>query len=254
MSKPKILIVDIETSPIRSLVWGLFDQNIALNQIETDWNILSWAAKWAGEGRVHYRDQRGVKDITNDKNMLRPLWDLLNEADIVVSQNGKRFDTKKLNSRFVIHGFQPPAPYRQIDTLVLAKKHFGFTSNKLEYMTDKLCVKYKKLKHTKYPGFELWRECLAGNKSAWNEMKKYNIHDVLATEELYEKLAPWGTGVNFRVYTGQDACNCGSKNLQRRGYHITQAGKYQRYQCIDCGAWTRGGVNLFGKGAKNRGY
>ena len=253
MPTPKILVVDIETSPIVSYTWGLFDQNVGLNQIQSDWFVLSWAAKWVGESKVHYRDQRRTKPLGNDKTMLRVLWYMLNEADIVVTQNGKRFDTKKLNARFAIHGFEPPAPYRQIDTLVMAKKHFGFTSNKLEYMTDKLNVKYKKLKHSKFPGFDLWRECLAGNIQAWNEMEKYNKHDVLATEELYLRLAPWGTGVNFRPYTGDDTCNCGSARLQKRGYHYTTSGKYQRFQCLDCGAWTKSGDNMLSKGLK-KGY
>lgn len=38
-------------------------------------------------------------------------------------------------------------------------------------MTDKLCVKYKKLNHSKFPGMELWRECLKGNSEAWTEME-----------------------------------------------------------------------------------
>jgi transposase-like protein len=26
--------------------------------------------------------------------------------------------------------------------------------------------------------------------------------------------------------------------LKRRGFNLTKAGKYQRYQCNDCGAWS----------------
>lgn len=196
---PKILVFDIETAPILAHVWGLFDQNVGLNQIQSDWHVLSWSAKWLGDppSKVMYQDQRNAKDVTNDKKILESIRDLLNEADLVVTQNGVKFDSKKLNARFLFHEIESPSSYRHRDTLRMAKKHFNFTSYKLEYMTDKFCKKYKKLKHKKFPGHELWKECLKGNKEAWNEMEKYNKHDVLATEELYNVLKQW----DFRKYS-----------------------------------------------------
>lgn len=252
--KPKILLFDVETSPILARVWGLFDQNIALNQIEKDWCILSWAAKWLDdpESKVMYADQRNARNVENDKAILKKIWKLLDEADIVITQNGKRFDSKKLNARFIMHGFQPPSSYKHIDTLIIAKKRFAFTSNKLEYMTDKLCTKYKKLVNRKYSGFSLWKECLIGNMDAWNEMQKYNTYDILSLEELYKKLQAWDTPVNFNLYSDDEntACNCGSTELKRNGYSYTAIGKYQRFKCKNCGAETRSGKNLFSKEKK----
>jgi uncharacterized protein YprB with RNaseH-like and TPR domain len=244
MQSPKVLVLDIEISPIVSYTWGLFDQTVSLNQIKADWHVLSWAAKWVGDSKVLYLDQRMSKNVTNDKAILAKLHKLLDQADIVVTQNGKKFDIRKLNARFIIHGFKPPAPYKQIDTCELAKRHFGFTSNKLEYLADKLNTKYKKLAHSKFPGFDLWKAVLRGDKAAWREMERYNKHDVLATEELYLRIAPWGTGVNFRPITGTDACACGSDNYIKRGFGYSITGKYQRFQCTKCGAWSRNGTNL----------
>lgn len=242
----KILLVDIETAPIIAYVWGLWDNNVALNQIKSDWHLLSWSAKWLGEDEVMYEDQRHAKNIEDDKKILGGIWKLLDEADIVITQNGRAFDVKKLNSRFVLNGFPPPSTFKQIDTLMLAKKHFGFTSNKLEYMTDKLCTKYKKRKVKKFPGFELWSECLKGNKKAWKEMEKYNKYDVLSLEELYTKLIPWDSTINFNLYhdTLNTQCTCVSKNIEKKGFAYTAAGKYQRYRCKDCGAQTRDRSNL----------
>ena len=241
---PKVLLFDIETSPIIAHVWALFDQTVSLNQIQTDWHLLAWAAKWLGDSKLLYADQRSAKDMTNDKKILQQLWNLLDEADIVVTQNGKAFDVKKVNARFVFHGMQPPSSFKQIDTLLLAKKHFGFTSNKLAYMTDKLCTKYKKQEHRKYPGHELWKECLKGNRSAWKEMEKYNKYDVLALEELYHKLI-----IDFNVYSDSfnNACKCGSKDFIKRGFLYTPTGKFQRYKCNQCGAETRSKENLLSK-------
>lgn len=242
----KILIFDLELSPALGYLWGLFDQTIAVNQIYRDWFVMSWAAKWRGEPRIFYQDQRNAKNIEDDKKILLELWKLLDAADVVITQNGIRFDEKKVNARFIIHGIAPPSPYRHIDTLRLAKKRFGFTSNKLEYLSDKLCPETKKDAHKEYPGFELWRACLAGDGRAWKEMERYNRQDVIATEAVFERLAPWGIGIDLNVYSEDTIvrCQCGVSNLQKRGFLHTGTGKFQRYQCMQCGAWRSSKVNL----------
>jgi uncharacterized protein YprB with RNaseH-like and TPR domain len=245
---PRILFFDIETAPIIAHVWGLFDQNVGLNQIKADWHALSWAAKWIDEDKVMYADQRKAKNIENDKELLRGIWQLLDEADIIVTQNGKAFDVKKLNARFVIHGFQPPSSFKHIDTLRLARKHFGFTSNKLEYLSHTLNKKYKKLVgNREFDGFNLWKQCLAGNIKAWREMETYNKYDVLSLEELYKRLIPWDSSVNFNLYndSNDNSCKCGSKSFRKWGFAYTASGKYQRIKCNKCGAETRSNENLF---------
>ena len=251
---PKVLLFDIETAPILGHVWQLWENNVALNQVESDWYILSWSAKWLGadDDDVIYMDQRKARDIENDKRILKGIWKLLDKADVVITQNGKSFDQKKLNARFILNGMQPPSSYKHIDTKIIAKKHFAFTSNKLEYMTDKLCVKYKKLKHTLFPGFEMWKECLAGNQEAWKEMERYNKQDVLALEELYTKLIPWDSSINFNVYHDgtQNFCKCGSSTFIKNGFYYTNVSKFQKYRCKECGAETRDRANMFSKEKK----
>lgn len=246
---PKILLFDVETAPIIAYVWGLWDQNVGLNQIKSDWHLLSWAAKWLDEMPVMYMDQRNEKNIENDKHILQELWKLLDAADIVIAQNGVHFDKKKINARFILNGMKPPKPYKVIDTLLMAKKHFGFTSNKLEYLSDKLSKKNKKLTKRKFAGFDLWKECLAGNRQAWNEMEKYNKLDVLSLEEVYKEIYPWDNSINFNMYIDKNSekCQCGSTSFQRRGYHYTATSKFQQYCCNQCGAWSRGKENLLAK-------
>ncbi len=248
---PRILILDIETKPLLGYVWRIWDQNIALNQIHTDWSVLSWSAKWLGDppSKIMYEDLRKTKNIDDDSKLLKGIHKLLDEADVVITQNGNSFDIKKLNARFILNKMQPPSSYKKIDTKLLAQKHFSFTSNKLEYMTDKLCKKYKKLKHTKFPGFEMWIECMKGNLAAWKEMEKYNKHDVLALEELYTIMIPWDQSVNFSLYhdSTDHICTCGSRSLTKNGYAYTASGKFQRYKCNDCGAESRDKINLLSK-------
>lgn len=245
---PKVLIFDIETRPILAYVWDLWDQNIALNQVVEDWNVLSWSAKWLHEGpnKIMYKDRRNCK---SDKHLIKGIHKLLDEADVVITQNGIRFDVKKLNARFIQHDMKPPSSYKHIDTCEIAKRKFGFTSNKLEYLTDKLCKKYKKSKHKKFAGMELWTQCLKGNKEAWDEMEKYNKYDVLSLEELFNVVIPWDNRINFNLYTDSidHICKCGSKEFKKQGYAYTGAAKYQRYKCKQCGCESRDRKNLFTK-------
>lgn len=252
----KVLVFDIETAPIIAHVWGLWDNNVGLNQVQLDWHCLSWSAKWKGapDNEVMYMDQRNAKNIEDDTKLLEGIWELLDECDVVITQNGKSFDAPKLNARFIIKKIKdrhPPSSYKHEDTKCIASKHFRFTSNKLEYMTDKLCVKYKKLKHKKFPGHEMWTECLKGNLEAWKEMEEYNKYDVLALEELYDILAPWQgvNGVNYNLYTDdeENVCKCGSKHFIKNGFYYTNVGKFQKHKCKECGAEVRDRANLFSK-------
>lgn len=240
---PRLVTIDIETAPLESFTWGIWDQTVGLDQIKTDWSILSFSAKVLGKPKVIYADTggRGADKVRDDGELLKKLWTVLDEADIVVAQNGKSFDLRRINARLLQKGFPPYSPIRVIDTMLAAKRHFGFTSNKLAWLSDKLTAT-KKLTHKKYPGFSLWLECLKDNKKAWAEMKRYNVADTVATEQLYLKLRPWIDGhANVSVYGELElACpKCGSKKLQRRGKAVTQSGVYSRLQCQDCGGWAR---------------
>ena len=244
-SGPRVLIYDIETAPLLGYCWSLWDNNIGLNQIHSDWHVLSWAAKWMGEEDVYYQDQRDVKNVEDDKQLLQGIWKLLDECDFVITQNGKKFDQKKLNARFVIHGMKPPSTYRHIDVLQIAKSQFGFTSNKLQYMTETLCKKYKKSGHAKFSGFELWSECLRGNIEAWSEMENYNILDILSLEELYSIISPWDAKLpNFSVYDDEPSDN---EEWVKDGFVYSNLGKYDRYRNTLTGQQRRGNVNLLSK-------
>ena len=247
---PKILVIDIETAPVLGYVWGLWNNNVALNQIEKDWYILSYSYKWLGDDTVYYRDQRDVIDIEDDRSLLKDLWNVMSSADIIMAHNGRRFDNKKIRARMVLNGMTPPSSYRVIDTLEIAKQEFAFTSNKLEYLTDRLCVKNQKLKHKNYPGFELWTACMKRDIKAFDEMKEYNIADVLALEELFYILAPWSHRLpSLDVYhlDGKNHCYCGSTEFEHIGYHYTNVSIFNKYKCNNCGSEKRDRTNIINK-------
>ncbi|MAQ19389.1 MAG: hypothetical protein CMN30_31895 [Sandaracinus sp.] len=234
----KILIIDIETAPNIAYVWGAWKQNIGQNQWKQKAHIMSFAAKWLGEEGVFYEENR----TSDDSRIVKTMFDLLDEADIAVAHNGRKFDFPTIIGRGLVHGYAPPSPYHVVDTLDTARREFRFTNNTLANLTQELGI-LEKGGHKKFPGFELWLECLRGNEEAWDEMREYNIRDVEALEELYLRLLPFMKS-HPNVVRGEKEgvfCpKCGSDNIQWRGYYYTKAGMcYKRFQCMDCGGWGR---------------
>lgn len=239
MKLPKVLIIDIETSPLLVHVFGLKDQNIALNQIVKDWHIMCYSAKWLGQKQMFYGETRNG----NDKLLLKELWKLLDEADILVTQNGASFDGPRIEARMMIHRMSPPSPYKHADTY-RSSKNKGFTSHKLEYMTAVLNDKYKKTLHSDFPGMVLWTECLKGNNKAWKAMRSYNEHDVLSTEELYNNLLPWASKTFptpvIPINPVAKCPHCGSYVLRSLGIRKTKTENFRRYICTQCGKVGKG--------------
>lgn len=244
-ASPKILFLDIETSSLYLNAFSIWNVNASLAQIHEDWNILSFAAKWSGSDEIIYEDISDQTRPNDDSGLCESLFKLLDEADFIVGHNVRRFDTRKIFSRFILNGVPKPTPFRQIDTLDIAKREFGFTSNKLEYLTDKLCVEHKKLKHEKFAGYSLWKECMAGNQEAWEEMKEYNIGDITSLEEVFYILAPWDSKLpNFDLYSDEVF---DMRDWEHVGYHYTNLSKFDKYRNRETGQYRRGRVNLLTK-------
>ena len=230
----KILVLDIETSPHQAFVWGMWDVNVSINQLISSSTVLCWAAKWVGEKKIHFSSTH--KD--SHKVMIQKIHALVDEAEAIITYNGKRFDMPILNKEFLKHKMHPPAPYKDIDLLQTARSKFKFASNKLDYVAQELGVGQK----TVHPGMPLWIDCMAGKPSAWKLMKEYNCNDVILTEQVYEKLLGWVvTPFNHNMHSDHGVCpSCGGNHLQKRGYSLVGANSYQRFQCMDCGKWSKG--------------
>lgn len=234
-----ILFFDIETTPNLAWIWGKYEQNAI--DFERTSHLLSFSAKFQGKkiitkGLIDYKGY--VRNKEDDKALVRDLWHLLDKADIVVAHNGRAFDTKKANARFSFHKMGPPSPYQIVDTKEMSKRHFNFTSNSLNDIADYLGIGHK----LETGGFELWKKCMAGDRSAWAKMKKYNAYDVVLLEKVYNRLLPWSKPhPNLSILMEGMVCpRCGSKKLQSRGdARGTMSTVYARFQCQTCGGWGR---------------
>lgn len=242
----KILILDIETAPNSGYFWGLFKQNISINHLLETSRVLCFSAKWHGtRGKPEFWSEFENGSV----EMLNRAWELLDEADVVLTFNGERFDLPVLNKEFIQAGMLPPLPYKSIDLYKVSKRRFRFTSHKLDHIARELGVTPK----VKHEGFELWVKCMDSDPAAWRRMKRYNIGDVRTLAEVYEAMLPWiDNHPNFALYQDGPAerptcTNCGSTDVIKRGTQPTKTQVYQRYQCKSCGTPLRGRYTLVPK-------
>ena len=237
----KALLFDIETMPTLAYIWALLTKYVPHGNVAERGYTACFAAKWLGKKKVTFRSVHHH----SKKEMLQTIWEMLNEADVVIHYNGTKFDVPTLNLEFLEAGMPPPSPFIEIDLYRTAKGRFRLLSNSLAFLAKILGLPGK-LNHK---GMELWTECRHGNAASWKVMKAYNIQDVLLLEQVYKKLLPWiqpHPNMGHFVDAEKPVCpTCGSNHLQSRGSYYTATMRYQRYQCMEkaCGKWSRARTN-----------
>jgi len=238
---PKVLVFDIETSPLKAYIFAtrLWNTNVNEEEVLSQWFALCWSAKWLFSDEI-MSDRLTSREAKNedDSRIVKSLWKLLNEADIVIAHNGDKFDVPNMNTRFIVNNLPPTSPYQSIDTCSIAKRQFGFSHNNLNALAKVFGFKVKI-----EVSFPLWTRCVDGDENALKLMEKYNRRDVETLEEVYMKIRPWiHSHPNLGLYTEstEPVCsNCGSHSLTKTDkFYYTMTGKYELYRC-DCGAYIR---------------
>lgn len=241
-----VLVLDIETAPALGYFWDYFDiRSIGQEQIVHNRYVISHGSMWWGQpDTFEYHDQFGMGP-ENDKRLLKKLWPRLEKADIVITQNGQWFDSRRINARYMEHGIRPPAPYKHYDTYQLVRRVADLPSNKLEYIATKMNKKFKKLTHSDFPGFTLWKEWLKGNKKARKSMMIYNKHDVLSTDEFATNTMAWAPESFPDFYAVSDrAMECGRCGHEGQMEEVKasrgKAVARHQYRCPKCGGFQKG--------------
>jgi len=234
---PKILIFDLETSPLSGYFWGLWQQNIPIGAILKDWHLISYSAKWLFNEEVMSEVMTSREMLNgNDFRLTKSMWKLLDEADIAVAYNGLSFDMKRINTCFLKHDFSPPSPYVSVDPIVVAKKKFDFSSNKMDYISEFLDGDRKL--HT---DFSLWARCMEGDEEALAQMDLYCRKDISVLEAIYLNFLPWmdNNHPNMNVFYDDNVSRCpmcSSINIEYTGKsYKTTTNSYPSFVCKDCG-------------------
>lgn len=237
MSRPRILTLDIETAPAVVETFSLYDTTIPIHRVREPGYILGFGFKWHGSSAVKWVQTDGSAALAVSA------YEVLDEADIVVTYNGEKFDLRHLNREIYMAGMGPPSPYKSVDLFRAVKRRFKFESNKLDFIAQQIG-----LGHKVSTDYSLWQQCMAGDELAWRKMARYCKQDVRLTEQLYDDLLPWiPNHPHVGLWMEHDGAGrlcpkCGSHKLTRQGTRtaVAHTVTYQRLQCQDCGAWSRG--------------
>lgn len=249
-SGPKILTVDIETQRAIVETFSLWSTFTHIDRVIKPSRILCFAAQWRGDDRVLFHMAWDDDDDDAYDRMINAAWKLLNEADIVVTYNGDRFDLQWFNAEFERLRLGPPSPYKSLDLVKVTKKQFkqGLLSMKLDW-SARIFLGDRKTPHG---GTDLWHDIRYGvraeRRAAQKVMREYCEHDTVLTGRLLERWLPW-SNINMGIYhdDGFPHCSkCGGTDMHRDGFHYTGAGKFQQYQCNDksCRGWSKGSKRL----------
>lgn len=228
----KILCYDLETQPTTAYVWAAWKQNVAPIQVLDHGKVITWSAKWVGEKQTYFGAE--WEPTLNGKDFIERLYDMMNEADALLTYNGDSFDQKVFNTELMKRRLPPAAPSKSIDMYKVVKQRFRLFHSRMDTVAAALGIEGK----TDTGGFELWKGVMEGDPKARKKMEKYNRQDIKVLEDIYNILRGWIK--NHPVQEGSETCpNCGGTKFQRRGTYKTKVNVYQRYQCKDCGSWHR---------------
>jgi len=222
MQQPKILFFDIESAGV--------------NALKSDLGfVIMVGYKWAHEKEakidvIRHHDLRRF----DDRELLTRFSRRFEKADICVAHFGSVFDRRFIQGRLLINKLPPIPPTRMRDTCMIARSAANFSSNRLKHLAKILSLKNQKLDNN-WP--IAWFRVMQGDMKHLHALANYCKGDVLALEDLYNRLLPFDNA-HPRIYTDRSICGkCGSQ-IQYRGLAFVNNNQYRRYQCKR-GHWGR---------------
>lgn len=256
--KPKILFWDLESSLMEGYFFGIWQQNIPLTRVKKQSHLLT--ASWAlNDGVV-----QGVRltpeqvRVSDDLDVVVKIVQAINEADLIVTFNGKKFDVKLLNTRALFWGLPPIKPVKHIDLMEQSKRLFKFPSNSMQNISMYLGEDGK----IATSGTRLWERCAEWENyqtcsNALEEMLTYNGQDIEVTRDLYYCFQGWMKNVpNLGTITNEVSGNhtvrcshCGSDNVSHRNDKTYTA--VSAFDLYRCGEENCRGVSRITKSGKN---
>lgn len=245
MSKPKVIFWDLETlhDPEKIMKSStLFSiGNWPGRTLSPDLGtIISFGYKFLGEKKAHsinaWDFENWNENVNDDSVVCMMAYEVLKEADLIVTHNGRKYDIPYLNNRLMKHGFPPLHKIRDVDTKVVAGRIKPY-SKSLKHLAQEFKLEELKMSTG---GAELWDQVRERNKKAQKKMAAYCEQDVQTLEKLYLQFRPLLKDSETAMYSmrhdGLTCDTCGSRNLSKNGTRMQKTGPRQRYTCGNCGS------------------
>lgn len=244
MGEPRIVLWDLETLPnlkeVMKVLPGLSAYpGLTLKASINSVICMGW--KVFGEKEVHCINawdfkSRWAKDVNDDFEVVKQAAKIIQDADAVVTHNGKSFDWKVLQTRLLFHGLKPLPKILHVDTRAESRKHLFMFNNRLNTLA-KFFAQDEKLD----TGWDLWVKVANRDRKSMNKMTAYCKQDVMVLENIFKVMRPLLSELpNYNLFNlgERPVCiRCGSTRLNSRGRQLTKTMTQQRFQCQNCGSW-----------------
>ena len=222
-NKARVLFFDIESAGV--------------NALKSDLGfIIVFGYKWSDEKSAHALTiSRSALMAFDDCPLLKEASKLMSEADLLVGHYASVFDRRFIQGRLLINNLPPIPPTKMRDTCMIARSVANYSSNRLKHLAKILHLRHQKLDNN-WP--EAWFRVMAGDMSHLHALAEYCKGDVLALEELYNRLLPFDNA-HPRMVADRSLCKtCGGK-VEYRGFAYVNESKYRKYVCKSCSKWGR---------------
>ena len=232
----RVLTLDIERVAGRARIWDQKTRYVPISAWTELPRTICVGYHWYGE-----RYPRLIAEWDESRDaFVNAAWALLDEADVVISFNGKRFDVPHLKGMFAEAGMPPPSPWRNVDLFTVARSAFAFESKSLDHLCQRLGVVGKRGRYDAATA----EAAVSGDERAQATLTRYCKADVKATVAVYDALRAW---IPNHPHVGQSSAealtcpNCGGTDLSPNGSYRAQVIEYSQYRCNLCKANVRAG-------------
>lgn len=214
---PKVILFDLEFMHIN---WGA-DLGLIY--------CMGW--KELNEDKVHMESvwETRQKDALDDKELCKQIYNVLKDADMIITYNGIKCDVPFIQTRLLAHGLPPLPPIAHKDVYYTAKFKLKLSRNRLFDVQTFLGFSNKKTPVDLYK----WLKALIGDKSAQKEILTHCRQDILVLEEAYMKLRPLMN--SHPRLNGYGVCNkCSGTLLKSKVYYTAGKGQKINLVCQKC--------------------
>ena len=243
----RILIWDVETSPIPTWVWGFGEQVVRHGQVMDSHphkvqNIISLAYRFNDNTPTQvlnwgYEEQ-------DSRALVSAFDEIIKEADIVIGKNSDRFDNKRLNMQRWLHRLDamPDWMEKTDDLEKLIRRDLGSPSYALDYL-DKLNGGTGKTKMEFSDWIHILEKTPVEGPIAFEKMQMYNKKDVDDTYSLLESVWAYvrpkhSAQPDKFIMDGTPCCvSCGSQDVFKNGTRRLGASIYQKWHCNGHGGY-----------------
>lgn len=240
-SGPKVLLFDLERLPgeFTRDIWEPRDLKYVNYVHPSTWTVMprTLCGSWLWYGQTRPGFVAAWENPDDPWHVARTFRELLNDADVVVTFNGRRADLPWLRKDWAEAQIPVPRPFKDIDLYRVAASALHLEAKSLRYLCDFLGIPNKQGAYNAHEA----KIAAAQDGPERRRLVRYSKADSVIMAPVLDRLRPYVRGINLGLYHMDDERRCpacGSTDLTADGWAHTGVTAYAAYRCA-CGAVSR---------------